>query len=123
MPRWGSFVGIQPHVVSRRLRLLGIAKATRAPNYPDFPTIAETVPGYTSGGWFGFIAPAGTPKEIITLLNRELNAAMKLPEVREKMAAYGLEIHTELPEYFVETIRRDFELWGKVARDIGFKSQ
>ena len=123
MPRWGSFVGIQPHVVSRRLRLLGIAKATRAPNYPDFPTIAETVPGYTSGGWFGFIAPAGTPKDIVTLLNRELNAAMKLPEVREKMAAYGLEIHTESPEYFTDTIRRDFELWGKVARDIGFKSQ
>ena len=109
--------------MSRRLRLLGIAKATRAPNYPDFPTIAETVPGYTSGGWFGFIAPAGTPKDIVTRLNRELNAAMKLPDVREKMAAYGLEIHTELPEYFTDTIRRDFELWGKVARDIGFKSQ
>ena len=109
--------------MSRRLRLLGIAKATRAPNYPDFPTIAETVPGYTSGGWFGFIAPAGTPKDIVTRLNRELNAAMKLPDVREKMAAYGLETHTESPEYFTDTIRRDFELWGKVARDIGFKSQ
>lgn len=119
----GSFIGIQPHVVSRRLRLLGIARATRAPNYPDFPTIAESVPGYASGGWFGLIAPAGTPKDIVTQLNREFNAAMKLPDVREKMTAYGLEIHTETPEYFTETIRRDFELWGKVARDIGFKPQ
>jgi tripartite-type tricarboxylate transporter receptor subunit TctC len=119
----GSFVSIQPHVVSGRLRMLGIAKATRAPKYPDFPTIAETIPGYTSGGWFGFIAPAGTPREIITLLNREMNAAMKLPDVREKMTAYGLEIHTESPEYFTDVIRRDFEVWGKVARDIGFKQQ
>ena len=119
----GSFVGIQPHVVSGRLRLLGIARTSRAPNYPDFPTIAESVPGYASGGWFGFIAPAGTPKEIVMLLNREMNAAMKLPDVREKMTAYGLEIHTESPEYFTDTIRRDFELWGKVAKDIGFKPQ
>lgn len=119
----GSFVSIQPHVVSGRLRMLGIAKATRVPNYPDFPTIAESVPGYTSGGWFGFIAPAGTPKDIITLLNREMNNAMKLPDVREKMTAYGLEIHTESPEYFTDVIRRDFEVWGKVARDIGFKQQ
>ncbi len=53
------------------------AKATRAPNYPDFHTIAETVPGFTSGGWFGFVAPAKVPKEIIVVLNREANAAMK----------------------------------------------
>ena len=119
----GSFVGIQPHVVSGRLRLLGVAREKRAPNYPDFPTIAESVPGYASGGWFGFIAPAGTPANIITLLNREFNAAMKLPDVREKMTAYGLEIHTETPEFFTDTIRRDFEMWGKVARDIGFKPQ
>ena len=118
-----SFISIQPHVVSGRLRLLGIAKATRAANYPDFPTIAETIPGYESGGWFGFIAPAGTPKEIVTLLNREINRAMTLPDVREKMTAFGLEIHTEPPEFFTETMRSDFVKWGKLARDIGFKPQ
>jgi len=52
-----------------------------------------------------------------------MNNAMKLPDVREKMTAYGLEIHTESPEFFTEAIRRDFEVWGKVARDIGFKPQ
>jgi tripartite-type tricarboxylate transporter receptor subunit TctC len=117
----GSFISLQPHVVSGKLRLLGIARATRAPNYPDFPTIAETLPGYTSGGWFGFIAPAGTPKEIVTLLNQEMNRAMTMPDVREKMIAFGLEIHTESPEVFADTIRTDFAKWGKLARDIGFK--
>jgi tripartite-type tricarboxylate transporter receptor subunit TctC len=117
----GSFISLQPHIVAGKLRLLGIARATRAPNYPDFPTIAETLPGYTSGGWFGFIAPANTPKEIITVLNREMNRAMTLPDVREKMTAFGLEIHTESPEFFAETIKTDFVKWGKLARDIGFK--
>jgi tripartite-type tricarboxylate transporter receptor subunit TctC len=60
-------------------------------------------------------------KEQIALLNREMNRAMKLPDVAEKLDMLGLEVHTESPEYFTEVIRRDFEKWGKVARDIGFK--
>jgi tripartite-type tricarboxylate transporter receptor subunit TctC len=117
----GSFISIQPHVTAGKLRMLGIARAARAPGYPDFPTIAETVPGYTSGGWFGFIAPAAAPKEIVALLNREANRAMMQPDVRDKMNAFGLEIHTESPEFFADTIRSDFAKWGKLARDIGFR--
>ena len=60
-------------------------------------------------------------KEQIALLNREMNRAMKLPDVAEKLDTLGLEVHTESPEYFTDVIRRDFEKWGKVARDIGFK--
>ena len=119
----GSFISIQPHAVSGKLKVLGVARDKRAPNYPQFPTIAETVPGFASGGWFGFIAPASMPKDMIALLNREMNAAMKLPDVREKMTALGLEIHTESPEFFIKTLRDDFEKWGKLARDIGFKPQ
>ena len=118
-----SFVAVQPHMMSGRLKVLGVARAQRAPNYPNIPTIAESVPGYASGGWFGFIAPAGMAREQIAILNREMNAAMKQPDVREKMLAYGLEIHTEPPEFFTQTIRGDFEKWGKLARDIGFKPQ
>ena len=117
----GSFISLQPQVASGKLRMLGIARATRYAAFPNVPTIAETVPGFTSGGWFGMIAPAGVPKEIVALLNREFNAAMSLPAVREQMLTLGLEIHTEPPEFFAETIRSDFGKWGKVARDIGFK--
>jgi tripartite-type tricarboxylate transporter receptor subunit TctC len=119
----GSFISVQPHAVSGKLRVLGVARDKRAPNYPQFPTIAESVPGFASGGWFGFIAPAAMPKDMIALLNREFNAAMKLPDVREKMLALGLEIHTEAPAFFTETLRSDFEKWGKLAKDIGFKPQ
>ncbi|MCC7485965.1 MAG: tripartite tricarboxylate transporter substrate binding protein [Burkholderiales bacterium] len=114
-----SFTGIYPFVKNGRVRLLGIAKATRAPNYPDLPTIAETVPGFESGGWFGFVAPAGMPKDVIAVLNREANAAMKLPEVRGKLEALGLEVWAESPEYFGNLLKSEYEKYGKVARDIG----
>ena len=115
---FSSFTGIFPFVQSGRVRLLGIAKATRASNYPDIPTVAETVPGFTSGGWFGFVAPANVPKEIITILNREANAAMKRPDVRAKLEALGLELWNESPEYFRDLMKSEYEKYGKVARDI-----
>jgi len=116
---FGSFTGMYPFVTSGRVRLLGIAKATRAPNYPDLPTIAETVPGFTSGGWFGFVAPAKVPKEIIAVLNREANAAMKRPDVRAKLESLGLEVWTESPEYMGNLMKSEYDKYGKVARDIG----
>jgi len=116
-----SFVSVKPFIDSGRLKLLAIGRATRSPKYPDYPTIAETLPGYENSGWFGFIAPAGTPRDIVVLLNKEMNRAMTQPDLREKLDSYGLEIHTESPEYFANVIRRDMEKWGKVARDIGFK--
>jgi tripartite-type tricarboxylate transporter receptor subunit TctC len=116
-----SFVSVKPYVDAGRLKLLAIGSAKRSPKYPDYPTIAETLPGYENSGWFGFIAPAGTPRDIVVLLNKEMNRAVTQPDVREKLDSYGLAIHTESPEYFADVIRRDIEKWGKVARDIGFK--
>jgi len=116
-----SFVSVQPHVNAGRLKLLAIGRATRSPKYPEFPTIAETLPGYENSGWFGFIGPAGMAREQVVLLNKEMNRAMTQPDVREKLDTFGLEIHTESPEFFADRIRMDFEKWGKVARDIGFK--
>jgi tripartite-type tricarboxylate transporter receptor subunit TctC len=119
----GPFNTIQPYAAAGRLKLLGIARDQRAPNYPDIPTIAETVTGFTSGGWFGLIAPAAMPKEMIALLNREINNVLKLPDVREKMTPLGLELHAESPEFFGDTIRTDFAKWGKLAKDIRFEPQ
>jgi tripartite-type tricarboxylate transporter receptor subunit TctC len=118
-----SFVSVYPYVTAGRVKLLAIGRATRSPKYPQFPTIAETLPGYENSGWFGFIAPAGTPREIVVLLNKEMNRAVTQPDVREKLDTYGLEIHTESPEYFANVIRRDFEKWGKVAREIGLNNK
>jgi tripartite-type tricarboxylate transporter receptor subunit TctC len=116
-----SYISLAPHIQAGRLRLLAIGRATRSPKYPDYPTISETLPGYENGGWFGFIGPAGMPREAVTLLNREMNRAVMQPDVREKLDSYGLEVHNESPEYFGELIRKDYDKWGKLARDIGFK--
>lgn len=112
---------MQPYVSSGKVRVLGLACATRSPDYPNVPTLSEAVPGFASGGWFGVIAPAGTPKEVIATMNREINAALKLPDARLKMKAYGLEIHTETPEFFTDTLKSDFVKWGKLIKDMGFK--
>lgn len=115
---FSSFTGIYPFVKSGQLRLLGIAKPTRAANYPDLPTVAETVPGFSSGGWFGFVAPARVPKEIITILNREMNVALKRPDVRAKLEGLGLDVWAESPEYLGELMKSEYEKYGKVVRDI-----
>ncbi len=116
---FASFTGMYPFIVSGRVRLLGIAKETRAPNYPDFPTVAETVPGFSSGGWFGLVAPANVPKDIIATLNREANAALKQPDIQKKLEALGLDLWNESPEYFNKLLKSEYDKYGKVARDVG----
>ena len=118
-----GITGLAPHVRSGRLRLLGVTNPTRVAQFPDVPAIAESLPGYDSRGWFGFLAPAGTPRQIVMLLNQEINHAMGLPDVKEKMIAAGLTVVTEPPEYFTETIKRDYAKYGKLIRDIGFQPQ
>jgi tripartite-type tricarboxylate transporter receptor subunit TctC len=117
----GSFISVQPLAESGKVRLLGIARATRSPDHPNLPIIADTVPGYASGGWFGIIGPAGVPREITNLINKEVNWALQQPDVRERMKKMGLEIHTESPEFFTDLMNKDFENWGKVVKGMGFK--
>ena len=95
----------------------------RVPNRPELPIIADTVPGYESRGWFGFIAPAATPRDIIRKLNDEINRALKQPEIVEKMNAEGMIAVTESPEFFGKLIRSDFAKYAKLVRDIGFQPQ
>jgi len=119
----GAYTSLSPHVLSGRLRLIGVTNPVRVPNKPELPIFADAVPGYDSRGWFGYVAPAGTPRDVVRLLNEEINRAMKLPDVAEKMTAVGLIIVTESPEFFGEVIRSDYEKYGKLARDIGFTPQ
>src|SRR5262245_12640548 len=119
----GAYTSLSPHVPSGRLRLIAVTNPVPVPNKPELPIFADAVPGYDSRGWFGYVAPAGVPREIIRALNDAINRAMKLPDVADKMVASGLIIVTESPEFFGEVIRSDFDKYGKLARDIGFKPQ
>ena len=118
-----GITGLAPHARSARLRLLAITNRTRVPLWPGIPAAVEDVPGYESGGWFGYVAPTGTPREIVVKLNEEINRAIKLPEVSEKLVVGGLIVVAESPEYFGEIIRSDYAKYGKLVRDIGFQPQ
>jgi tripartite-type tricarboxylate transporter receptor subunit TctC len=118
-----GITGLSPHVRSGRLRLLAITNRARVPLWPDTPTAGEAVPGYESGGWFGYVAPARTPRNIILRMNEEINRAIVLPDISEKLVGAGLIIVTESPEYFANLIKSDYAKYGKLTRDIGFQPQ
>jgi tripartite-type tricarboxylate transporter receptor subunit TctC len=112
------------HVRSGRLRALGITTATRAPLLPDIPTVAETgLPGYEAVSWFGFMAPTGTPKEVIARLHKEIVAILNQPEVRERFARDGAEVVAGSPEEFNAYVRSEALKWAKVVKAAGIKPE
>jgi tripartite-type tricarboxylate transporter receptor subunit TctC len=118
-----GITGMTPHIKSGRLHLLATTGKTRAVLWPDTPTAAEDVPGYESGGWFGYAAPAATPRDIVLRLNAEINRAMQAPDVSDKLVGAGLVVVNESPEYFAEILRSDYAKYGKLVKAIGFTPQ
>jgi tripartite-type tricarboxylate transporter receptor subunit TctC len=118
-----GITGMTPHIKSGRLRLLATTGKTRAALWPDTPAAAEDVPGYDSGGWFGYAAPAKTPRDVVLKLNEEINRAMRSPDVVDKLEAAGLIIRTESPEFFAEVLKADYEKYGKLVKAIGYVPQ
>jgi len=119
----GSYTSLSPLVQSGRMRLIGVTNNVRVPDKPDLPVLADLVHGYDMRGWFGYIAPAGTPRAIVRRLNGEINRAMQQPDVHAKLVAAGLYVANESPEFYAEFIKNEFAKYGKIARDIGFKPQ
>ena len=114
---------LAPYIKAGRIRLLAVTSPERQELYPDTPALAEVLPGYDSRGWFGYLAPAGTPSKIVALLNQEINRAMSAPEVKEKMSVIGLNVVAESPKFFADTLKSDYEKYGKLIRDIGLQPQ
>jgi len=119
----GAYTSLSPHVTSGRARLIAVTNPVRVPNKPELPIFADAVAGYDSRGWFGYVAPAGTPRDIVRKLNDEINRAMRQPDVSEKMVAAGLIIVTESPEFFAAVLKSDYDKYGKLVKDIGFTPQ
>jgi len=115
-----SWSVILPNVRSGRLRALAVTSATRASVVPDVPTVAEAgVPGYESVQWSGFLAPAGTPREIIALLHREAVAILRTPEAKDRLASESAELVLSTPEQFAIFIKSETTKWAKVAKAAG----
>jgi tripartite-type tricarboxylate transporter receptor subunit TctC len=113
-----------PHVRSGRLRALGVSSAQRTAVARDVPTIAESgVPGYEAVQWYGVLAPAQTPKDIVARLNKDLVAILQLPDVKERFAADGGDPGGNTPEEFARYIRSETEKWARVAKAAGIKPE
>jgi tripartite-type tricarboxylate transporter receptor subunit TctC len=105
-----------------KLRAVAVTSAQRAPALPDVPTIAESgLPGFEATSWFGVLAPAGTPPEIVKRLNVEIDKWLQTPEAKEKLLAQGAAAAGGSPEDFAAYIRSETDKWAKVIKASGAK--
>ena len=103
-----------------KLRALAVTSADRVDDLPQVPTINESgYKGFDAVTWFGFVAPAGTPKEVVTKLNTEFNKALALPELRKKLGEQGADPVGGTPEQFATLIKNDLVRWGTVVKSSG----
>jgi tripartite-type tricarboxylate transporter receptor subunit TctC len=109
------------HIRGGALRALAVTTATRSPELPDVPTVAETVPGYEASALFGMGAPKKTPPEIIAKLNKEINAVLADPEVKKRLIELGGDPVIATPEEFGAMIAAETEKWEKVVKFAGIK--
>ena len=110
------------HVRAGKMKALAVSTAQRSALAPDVPTVAEAgVPGYELAVWFGVLAPAGTPREIINRLNAEIVKALNSADIRDRFAKQGVEVKTSTPEQFSEFLKSEVARWAKVVKEAGIK--
>ncbi len=111
------------HVRAGKMKALAVSTATRSALAPEVPTVAEAgVPGYELSVWFGVLAPAGTPREIIARLNAEIVKVLNSGDVKDRFAKQGVEVRTSTPEQFGEFVRAEVGRWAKVIKEAGIKA-
>jgi tripartite-type tricarboxylate transporter receptor subunit TctC len=111
------------HARAGRLRALAVMTATRLPQLPDVPAVAEFVPGFETTFWAGLGAPKNTPAEVVDRLNREVNAALADPTIKARLEAHGAAPMPGSPADFGKLIVDETERWGKVIRAAGIKAE
>jgi tripartite-type tricarboxylate transporter receptor subunit TctC len=113
----------KPHIESRRLRPLAVTTSKRSPELPEVPTVAESgYPGFDAPAWWGILASAKTPPEIVRRMNEELNKALKVPELAAKLAGQGITVIGGPPDTARAFIDRQIEVWAQVVKDNGIKA-
>jgi tripartite-type tricarboxylate transporter receptor subunit TctC len=114
----GNIVSSLPHVKAGRVRALGVTSAKRSSAAPEVPVIADALPGYEAVTWFGLLAPAGTPREIVAKLHAGVVQALEDNAVKQRFVADGAEpLPSASPEDFREFMRAESRKWGKVVKD------
>ena len=115
---------IQSQVKAGNVRAIAVSTKKRTKALPDVPTADEQgLKGYDANTNGGFLAPAGTPKTVVARLNAEINAALKLPDVRAKLEAAGIEIQGGTPQEYAALIKSDLAKWGRVVKEAGIQPE
>jgi tripartite-type tricarboxylate transporter receptor subunit TctC len=106
-----------PHIASGRVRALGVTSKTEVPQLPGVPPVAKTLPGFENEGWFGLVAPAGTPTEIVQKVYRDTKKALAESDLRGRLYVQGLAPVGNSPAEFARAMKDETALWAKVVRE------
>jgi tripartite-type tricarboxylate transporter receptor subunit TctC len=113
---------VRPHVISGKLKVIAVLSANRSPIFPEAPTIAESgFPGFEASVWYGFVAPAATPKAVVAKLHGEVQKALASTEVKDRMTAVGGEVLPASAEQFTALIRSERQRYERLVREAGIK--
>lgn len=119
-----SPVATLPHVRAGKLRAYATTGAVRSSAMPDLPTIAESgYPGYEASLWYGIMAPAGTPPDIVATLNRAVIDALRQSDIRERFAGLGVDVVGSTPQDFARHVVAEIRKWTKVIKDAGIRAE
>ena len=105
------------------IKALAVTSMTRLPNFPDLPTVAETIPGFSVAGWLALMARAGTPDAIVRKVSQDLQTVLKQPAIKEKFETLGVYPRPTSPAEVAEFIRSERQLWKPVIKDVGLAAQ
>lgn len=112
-----------PFIQKGDMKVLGVTSRDRSPLYPDWPTIAETIPDYEILSWAGFVVPTGTPEDVQRKIAADLEEVLATPEVQESMVIMGFELSTQGPEDFSRFVRAETERYRAISAEIGASLQ
>ena len=122
-----SFAGVPnalAQVPAGRLKALAVTTAKRIPQLPDVPTMQEAgVPGYQASVWLALLAPAGTPRDVVTRLNGEIAKLMAAPDTKKALADAGVEVAPSTPEAMADYMVSEMDRWGKVVKEAGIRME
>ncbi|MGH8673143.1 MAG: Bug family tripartite tricarboxylate transporter substrate binding protein [Burkholderiales bacterium] len=108
---------ILPHIKSGKVKAIAVGGKTRIPQLPDVPTLGETYPGFEQVSWFGILAPAGTPREVIARVHRDTVRTLLVPEVRARLTDQGFDVVASTPEEFLRHVQAESDKLGRLIRD------
>ncbi|MGQ0522547.1 MAG: Bug family tripartite tricarboxylate transporter substrate binding protein [Betaproteobacteria bacterium] len=117
---FSNLLTAMPHAKAGKLRAIAVSSGKRSAQAPDLPTVAESgVAGYDLTPWYGLFAPSGTPRAIVTRLNRETDRILNAPDVRERFRLQGVDLVTSTPEEFAALIKKEIPKWREVVKKSG----